>query len=167
MEYNYKELAAGEIRLIELLPGPVDSDLRCKISHYRLDIDEKPKYIALSYYWGTGGLDHVLYAPEVIPVTASLHAALCRIRREEESKIPMLVWADASSINQNDIAEVNFQVLHMYHIYEKAAVVMIYLGEQEQNSDLVLELITKYYDFYCEKKKRRSRGQFGGTNAQS
>ncbi|KAF2497498.1 HET-domain-containing protein, partial [Lophium mytilinum] len=55
-----------------------------------------------------------------------------------------LIWADAVCINQRDLEEKNWQVQMMSEIYQNATQVLVYLGEDEGNSqhieDLVLSL---------------------------
>lgn len=144
--FNYGSLAANEIRLIEIFPGSDVADIECRIFHQSLTASDIPEYIALSYCWGNTVLDHEIHAPQIIPVTLSLHAALVRLRRDRETELPVLVWADAVCIDQENIPERNSQVLQMRHVYEKAAVVAVYLGEEAENSDLVYELITNFIE---------------------
>lgn len=47
-------------------------------------------------------------------VTKNLHAALLRLRLEQE---PRTLWVDAMCINQDDVAEKSFQVALMSDIY--------------------------------------------------
>jgi hypothetical protein len=48
--YKYEPLETGHIRLLELLPGRADDELRCSLNH--VSLDESPEYRAISYCWG-------------------------------------------------------------------------------------------------------------------
>lgn len=77
----YRKLENSEIRLLRIHPGKWDDTIHCDLEHVRLDDDPKPKYVALSYTWGTstdtvpiqlGGCEH--------PITRNLHLLLRRLR---------------------------------------------------------------------------------------
>ena len=65
-----------------------------------------------------------------LPVTASLHAALLRLRNRS---IERIIWVDAVCINQQDLKEREQQVHSMAKIYGKAKRVIVWLGEAAGN----------------------------------
>src|SRR6266487_2108683 len=50
--FPYKPLSADlpEIRVLHLLPGKFDDDIKCSLEH--VSLDSCPEYTALSYVWG-------------------------------------------------------------------------------------------------------------------
>ena len=61
-----------------------------------------------------------------VSITANLHSALQRLRLVDK---PILLWADAICINQDDKAEKEAQVLLMRRIYTRADIVVADLGD--------------------------------------
>ncbi len=54
--YRSKPLAGRNIRLVNLLPGQFDDDITCTLSI--ADLENAPKYEALSYVWGDPIITH-------------------------------------------------------------------------------------------------------------
>ncbi|KAH9203950.1 heterokaryon incompatibility, partial [Leptodontidium sp. 2 PMI_412] len=117
-------------------------------------------YTALSYHWGdqsnklpiylsnTGFLETYDQASNFW-VTESLHDALVQLRRNHyllpgDSKHAL--WIDAICIDQDNIEERNEQVRRMGDIYQKAALIYIWLGPEENNSQLAWSKITVVVD---------------------
>jgi hypothetical protein len=98
-------------------------------------IDGSPTRLCLT---GDPTFSEVLYCPEALSITPSLHSALKRLRRKA---LTILVWADAVCINQNNIKEKNEQVPLMNKIYRQAGRVAVFLGAESDNSQLVPEYI--------------------------
>lgn len=151
--YEYTELQSGpkskEIRLVELLPDDQKShQIVCRIRLHNISIDAPTiAYEALSYTWGgTGSKDLRWIFVAVndvfarLDVTDSLYAALWRLRYVDRSR---LLWVDAISINQNDMAERSAQVEIMRDIYAQSAGVAIWLGEKTRWSEEALDLVQK------------------------
>jgi Heterokaryon incompatibility protein (HET) len=150
--YTYQPLlpSPSSIRLLRLLPGADETEIRCRISnHYLVPGRPFEEYEALSYVWGAtnttqrilievgdeepgDGLDEELVYLEV---TVNLHAALLHLRRPNSHR---LLWVDAICINQKDLAEREQQVQIMGRIYSMAKTVVVWLGEEpdESSSDL-------------------------------
>jgi hypothetical protein len=95
----------------------------------------------LSYFWGSQDekFDIIL---EGFPfqVGRNLFEALRCLRRETET---LVIWVDALCINQQDVGERNAQVQLMGDIYRGAVTVQIWLGEQANESDKAIEILTK------------------------
>ncbi|KAH8682947.1 heterokaryon incompatibility protein-domain-containing protein [Tricladium varicosporioides] len=135
----YDKLPKRHIRLLILQPGEAGSAL-----HGRLElacIDNDPVYEALSYTWGAPEATSVLHCQGLsIPLTANLYDALSRLRLLDEVRI---LWVDQICIDQNDLAERSEQVSLMGEIYRGAEVVNIWLGEEKEDTELVIGFLPK------------------------
>ena len=157
---------ANTIRLIKLVPGNQDEPLRGSL--FEVDLDTAGPYIALSYVWGSDRKPSVLETPEGnIPITSSLNDALKRLRSMNETPVPskvnpfmteglysamkhmqsnhdpLIIWADAVCINQEDNQEKSQQIRLMSQIYKLALYVAVYLGKEADNSHLAIQLLGK------------------------
>lgn len=140
--FRYADLGhqGSEIRLVRILPetGPT---IECELLHTSL---ENPRsYIAISYAWGdTEETRIIVLNGHEFPVTESLWGALQRLRSRS---FPVIIWADALCINQQNLSERNVQVQSMADIYAKAYSVAVWLGPDAENSheaiDLMYELL--------------------------
>ena len=119
------------IRILDLLPGPRDSPIKCTLRCIVLtqDFNAYPRYEALSYTWGasTEGRSVCVNKEFDIPVTDNLFRALRALRYQYGKK--RTLWIDALCINQSDLAEENNQIPHMGTIYFRAQLVNIWLGD--------------------------------------
>jgi hypothetical protein len=138
--YTYKNLAEGHIRLLSLHPGEGDDELRGMV--YHVPVREAGKYRAVSYVWGEVKWTHSMWTPEgTIPMTESLHSALKWMRNSKE---PMVLWADAVCINQNDGADKARQIRLLPLIFELATSVLAYIGDST-HSDAALETLMQIH----------------------
>jgi Heterokaryon incompatibility protein (HET) len=97
----------------------------CRLVH--VTFSELPKYDALSYTWGSDVRQNAIAVDgKSFLVGDNLLDALIRLRKPEEERI---LWIDAICINQQDIPERNRQVRIMPHIYTRAQMVLVWLGE--------------------------------------
>lgn len=111
----------------------VDAVVACSLETFSLD--DEFDHLALSHVWGDANVtEDILVNGLVLPVTVNLVAALRQLRKtraEDESsalqELPLLVWADAIFINQNDITERSSQVQLMRSIYGRARKVVSWL----------------------------------------
>jgi hypothetical protein len=93
-------------------------------------LESLPSYEALSYVWGKASdRSTILCHGKPISITRSLESALRRFRLRNELRT---IWADAICINQQDLQERGSQVLLMREIYQRAARVLIWLGQDEK-----------------------------------
>ncbi len=83
-------------------------------------------------------------------VSRTVEAALRRFR---DKKNPLKIWIDAISINQKDKAEKASQVPLMRLIYQKAATVHIWLGEEDDGLGLALQVIRDIYNANNDQEK--------------
>ena len=111
---------------------------------------ESSPYSALSYTWGTSARSHVLECDNgVLPITQNLHNALRRLRHATETRT---FWVDAVCINQADILERNAQIGLMKEIFGIAQEVIIWIGEDNQNTVDGVNLLKLLYAAALEGK---------------
>ena len=78
-------------------------------------------------------------------MTANL-ATFLRTRRHglsHTTKKPGVVWIDALCINQDDTREREQQIMLMRSIYQHAASLLIWLGEETGDSNLAMDLLRR------------------------
>jgi hypothetical protein len=139
----YKPLLPNEIRILELQPGAVQSEIQCRLSTARFDY-YRP-YEALSYVWGDGPARRPISVDGArVHVTANLEAALRQLRKEKSVRY---LWVDALCINQADPDEKEAQVRIMYDIYQQSKVVVAWLGEADAESAAAMSLIDSFAGF--------------------
>ena len=148
--YKYTPLdeEAGEIRLMTLLPGrfnaPICITLKTKVlSHANI-----PKFQALSYAWGSDveclnihvvagrGVQGVKSA--VLSVTRNLFEGLKHLRKIRRSTV---LWIDQICVDQKNLEERGNQVLRMPDIYSLAQGVIVWLGPEEDDSNVAMEIL--------------------------
>ena len=146
--FSYKPVDAsrGEIRLIELDMDENDENVRCKV--ITTIISNAPAYEALSYTWGSQeGKLPILLNGQRHDITPNLHVALINLRRtftrrynelHLASSEPRRLWIDAICINQQDFDERNTQIQLMRSIYANATEVIVWLGEEADNSAVAM-----------------------------
>ncbi|PMD64854.1 uncharacterized protein K444DRAFT_554213 [Hyaloscypha bicolor E] len=141
LNYKYKHLKDGQMRLLSLLPGPRDAELRGVV--YHASLKDPGDFRALSYTWGTTDMTNSMWTPDgTIKLTLSLHAALKCVRHPKE---PMVLWVDALCINQDENdqearAEKAKQIRLLPRIFQNSTCVLAFLGNDEQ-SDAALETL--------------------------
>jgi hypothetical protein len=121
-------------------------------SEYSLNhvtLDTAPQFFALSYAWNDPSLFSEVEAGRKynirvdgieVAIGVNLSAALKAWREHASSHIPL--WVDSLCIDQQNIAERSEQVLRMYSIYEKARVVIVWLGPESNKSDLAWDFMS-------------------------
>jgi len=122
-------------RAANLEPGADDEIIETNLLHSTLR--ENPSFTALSYCWDVPQPQAiVLCNGKKTTIRSNLHAALRRLRLPHESKA---VWADAICINQSNLEERARQVGLMKDIYQIADDVVVWLGEESEDSDIGME----------------------------
>ena len=148
--YEYRPIRSGpnNIRLLQILPGTGDANIFCQVFQYTLRTEKAfGLYEALSYVWGDWADPHQICVKNAQDkfygtfwVTKNLFTALLRLR---DADLPRTVWIDAICINQKDLNERASQVQIMARIYAYAMSVTIWLGEAENDSSKVLDLMRR------------------------
>ncbi|PON20559.1 hypothetical protein TGAM01_v210593 [Trichoderma gamsii] len=129
--YPYKDDLSRKrdaFRLITLLRGQWNDEIRCELDVYYRDEARFPSYRALSYVWGRWRRDppKILVNGYAIKVTNNLEIALRHLREE---RVDINLWVDALCIDQNNTTERSSQVSQMRNIYSTAREVIIFLGD--------------------------------------
>lgn len=151
---------SSAIRTLTLQPSNDMADLiECRVAE--CDLAELPTYKALSYVWGTKSIQkYIVVNSQVMHVTPNLYDALRRLRHPSE---PQVLWIDAVCIDQETRSERNQQVAIMGDVYRHAQTVLIWLGEEAEDSKVYfqyLEDLRKCYssaraDYYSEPEVMR------------
>ena len=119
----------SQVRLLSITKSS-STEIVCSLEDASLEEDST--YEALSYTWGDpSDTSSIKLNDRSFPVTKNLAVALQHLREEEK---PVKVWIDAICINQTDIKERSIQVGQMKRIYEKAKKVIIWLGQEFDDS---------------------------------
>ncbi|KAL9629141.1 MAG: hypothetical protein Q9204_005446 [Flavoplaca sp. TL-2023a] len=151
-EYNYTPLneKAGEIRLLELLPGPFNARICITLKITVLSRQNIPKFKALSYAWGNAQdrvRIHVVAGRGVqgaksaaLNITRSLAEALRHLRKKRQS---MVFWIDQICVDQANLEERGNQVLRMPDIFTLAKSVIVWLGPATNDSEVAMKIFNK------------------------
>ena len=119
-----------DFRVLHLAPESAGRSLDCTL--FVTSLAEEPRYEALSYVWGPSTQARKMLCNGVeIDVTDNLYAALGRMRQATQIRT---LWVDAVCINQADVIEKNHQVHMMSNIYRNAQEVLIWLGEERDDT---------------------------------
>lgn len=93
-------------------------------------------YAALSYTWGTAAPSiPIQLHGRVTLVSENLYLALLHLRKRGAT----LIWVDALCINQEGLAERARQVSHMEEMYRRASLVWVWLGDNDEFSELAFD----------------------------
>jgi len=147
---TYQPLNVNEIRIIQIKPlaynraqAIPESIITCDLE--RVDLNQKPKYTAISYAWGSGEYDQeIRIRGDQHFIGLNLAEAVRHIRHETDE---ISLWADQLSINQKDDIEKSQQVHMMKLIYESALDVIAWLGSSVDNSDLVMVALQELAEY--------------------
>jgi Heterokaryon incompatibility protein (HET) len=136
-----------EIRLLRILPSP-DKNNAIHLTLEVAILDSKLLYRALSYEWGQPDIGspstRVYLNSHDVPTTPNLRLALAHL---EEGPY---YWIDALCINQSDKSERGHQVQQMTRIYQQAYGIDVWLGLEEANSRLGIDLINQAESAWSE-----------------
>jgi hypothetical protein len=142
--YSYIPLdkSAREVRLLTLLPGNLGEDIHVQLFTQILTQKFTPRYEALSYAWGTAEDPVNIYVGNsknyVLSVSKNLACALDHLRFKETSRI---LWIDAICVDQQNLEERSQQVGRMADIYRLAERVMVWVGPEEDDSSLAMDIL--------------------------
>lgn len=141
-------LREDQIRLIKI-NSVEEGAVSCSLTPPML-ASEAPPYAALSWCWGDLPADRVVFVNgSKFLVNQNLFEALIAVNgylKKGPSTLLHYLWADAICINQDEgdegmTAEKPGQVRHMDRVYENAASVLVWLGEESDSSDLAMSFI--------------------------
>jgi Heterokaryon incompatibility protein (HET) len=136
--FRYDSLLDGSkhIRLLQILPGSPQDDVRCFM--YPVALENCPEYEALSYCWGdTIDLTPIQVNEHLLDITQSLRSALFHLRKLDE---PRTLWVDAICIDQQDPIERGNQVSIMGDIYSRASRTVVWLGSGDEETDRAFKI---------------------------
>lgn len=142
-KYQYKPLSdPRNFRTLYIEPGEPGSRIRGSLHESRPG--DGVRYIALSYVWGSRQIvAYVMVEGRYSLVTGNLHAALQRLRSEQET---LCIWIDQICINQEDQEERSQQVMLMHEIFSKSDQVLIWLGKGTQRYEKGLLFVINLAD---------------------
>lgn len=165
LEFEYTPLPSPRaFRVLVLLPGPPNGRLEGRLEVHDLDAPSTAgSYAGISYAWNPSNHDRLFVGSERIPashdihnnlnirhpvffgskrllVSTSLYNLLRRLRLPDES---YTWWVDAICINQEDLDERARQVLVMRDIYTLASHVLLWLGEEDDETEMAFALTEK------------------------
>ncbi|KAF4448762.1 hypothetical protein F53441_7869 [Fusarium austroafricanum] len=138
--YSQLEEPDHSVRLLKLEPSSgVQPDLLvCNIEkHLR---GQSPPYTALSYVWGSQDSPKLpaIIDGTTVHISSTVENALRRLRFRKKVR---WLWVDQLCINQSDETEKSHQVHQMHHIYKDADQVIAWLGNGDEDSDLICRLM--------------------------
>ncbi|KAK6404507.1 hypothetical protein LTR81_020665 [Elasticomyces elasticus] len=161
-EYTPLDRARFEIRLLAIEPPQAqDTDLiTCRL--VVVSLIDRPEYHALSYHWGgQKDLRPIQLDSTITHITHNLETALRELRRRGI----LLIWADALSINQNDLYEKAAQIQLMGQIYSRAITCIAWLGVSTSTShDAIIALDKVCSDAFTKAKRRSGRRSSGASH---
>ncbi|KAE9963257.1 hypothetical protein BLS_009485 [Venturia inaequalis] len=142
--YKYTTLQFREIRLLRIQPDSQPGDIRFEIQVY--GIDTCPPYIALSYTWGDSGNEKnvTLQGKQFLNrhnLACFLDTEVLKRDQGVEHHVEDLFWIDQISIDQSNDKERGHQVGMMRQIYSGADLVLAWVGEAADDSDLAMEML--------------------------
>nr|POF17907.1 heterokaryon incompatibility protein 6, or allele [Quercus suber] len=138
-EFHYPNLK-GEtsIRLVQLLPGSGSKRIAIRLVDSHLSGSNRIPYDALSYTWGDGGRSKAITCHgRKLPVTKTLLEALHRFRDPDNI---ITLWIDQICICQERTRERNQQVQMMGEIFRGARKVIVWLGDEYDDSRAGMQL---------------------------
>lgn len=154
--YKYEPIDkdSRQIRLLTLWPGVGFEAVKVSLDNVELEEHsrpvfealsyQKPHFEALSYAWGPPAKAESIKVKgadddhDSLFVTQSLAQALRNLRYVDK---PRMLWADAVCIDQDNVAERSHQVNRMGDMYKFAARVVVWLGPEQDDSDVAVDLL--------------------------
>ena len=157
-KYEYKPLQDSQICLLTITSISSDG-ITCDLE--QSEFDDCPIYDALSYAWGEQDSNRpTLHCNgRFISISPHLNSALERFYRSWENddtsdRLPCpRIWVDAVCINQNNDVEKGHQVAKMAQIYARARRVIAWLGEDENGSEMAMQLLQEYATAFPDRQE--------------
>lgn len=151
LRYTPLNKASKEIRILQLLPGVFDDNIRCQLSVTSV----YGVFEALSYVWGDATKTRRIEVDGTTKhVTQNLESALRYLRHRDEVRT---LWVDAVCIDQGNLQERGHQVGMMDLIYQGAERVIVWLGaDNDYNAVPAIKEFGKNQKLHWDRKKRSS-----------
>jgi len=137
--YKYEKLGPQEIRILQISRDPISDKVKYTLRH--VPFEDGVTYTALSYTWGNQHGTPIMLDGCQFPIGKNLSKVLHRLYKETEDGEDILVWIDAICINQQDEVEKSTQVRRMKEIYEQSKQVIVWLGEEAEDSGYAMGAI--------------------------
>ncbi|KUJ19634.1 HET-domain-containing protein [Mollisia scopiformis] len=146
---NYSPLTDPEyIRVLRISPDHSDEIV---VSLEEIALSGNIPYECLSYTWDgptfgdtgeewTSDRKHIVCNGSIIFIRQNLYDCLVELRKVG---IVGPIWIDALCINQNDINERNKQVGMMGRIYKNATRVIVWLGREDEHTELAVSSLKR------------------------
>lgn len=117
-------------RLLTILPGLPNDSICCRLTE--VDLQDYPKYEALSYTWGSASNQEIIDVNGAqVQIRSGLYGFLQKLRHPCEERV---FWVDALCISQIDLDEKAQQVAKIGRIFKQAICVRVWVGEHADNS---------------------------------
>ena len=130
-------------RIVQIEPGSGSQKIICSLKEIAVT-EGCPEYNALSYTWGDSKRTKSINCNgQDISITPHLHYVLHRLCRQDGA---LSLWIDQLCIDQSNLAERSTQVQLMEKIYKHAQKVVVWLGEEDNDSKAALKLARKILD---------------------
>lgn len=139
------------IRLLQITPGVDANRLHLRLClHSSFSPTTIPVYAALSYAWGPPQPSQTISINgQAFQIRLNLWQLLLQLRR---SGVLGPIWTDAICINQDDVAEKDAQVCMMGEIYSRAHEVIVWLGEEADQSSRVIDAANQHDSSFVRDK---------------
>ncbi|KAH8820647.1 heterokaryon incompatibility protein-domain-containing protein [Xylogone sp. PMI_703] len=142
----YSDIEPRWVRLLKFHTGEHDSIIICDMVTCCLDDTSCLEYAALSYTWGSESPIFEIQVNDIkFQVRSNLLHALKRIRaiqgHVEGISDGSYWWIDSICINQQNDVEKGHQVAMMGNIFERSKVTVAYLGEQDNDGLLAMQML--------------------------
>lgn len=138
--FHYPPLISAKtgVRLARLLPGYGSKGITIELIDAFMTGSGRTEYDALSYVWGTSERDKTITCNgKQLQVTKTLIEALSRFRQADAV---VTLWIDQICICQDRVKERNAQVQMMGRIYKSARKVIVWLGDDYDDSKAGIQL---------------------------
>jgi hypothetical protein len=127
-----------EFRVFELWGSGNPSDPLTGMLAYTARLEDIP-FVCLSYTWGEEEpTEEMSLVGQPFRIRKNLAAFFRTVRRENAT---FVIWIDAICIDQQNIAERNRQLPRMIDIYAAADMVVSWVGESDEASEIAIDLI--------------------------
>lgn len=143
LDFHYGPLKSSKtgIRLAVIQPGSGSKGIAIKLIDSFVTGVNKILYHALSYTWGNGLRTKTISCNgKRLAVTPTLLEALHRFRDPDRE---VFLWIDQLSICQDRVRERNQQVQMMGDIFKAARKVVVWLGDDHDDSKAGMQLATQ------------------------